>query len=187
VERIVVRYDPEWPRVFEAERARLETVLSPWLEGGIHHIGSTAVPGLAAKPIIDMMAGVHDVEEARAAFEPLSSLGYQYRDHRPEAHWFRKPEPGAPLGAGATHHLHLTEPESDIWRERLAFRDALRAEPALAAEYQQWKLRHATMPGPNAYTACKRPFVARVLAEAGIALKPDSERLSSRLLKGGAS
>ena len=57
-EGIVVPYDPEWPRLFEAERARLEAVLAPWLERGIHHIGSTAVPGLAAKPIIDMIAGV---------------------------------------------------------------------------------------------------------------------------------
>lgn len=181
VDRIVVPYDPEWPRLFEAERARLETVLAPWLERGIHHIGSTAVPGLAAKPIIDMMAAVRDLEEARAAFERLYSLGYRYREHRPEAHCFWKPEPDAPLGA--THHLHLTEPESDIWRERLAFRDALRAEPALAAEYQQWKLRHATRLGPNAYTAGKRPFVARVLVDAGIDLKPDSERLSGGLLK----
>ena len=102
-EGIVVPYDPEWPRLFEAERARLERVLAPWLEQGIHHVGSTAVPGLAAKPIIDMIAGVGDLEEARAAFEPLCSLGYEYREHRPEAHCFWKPEPDVPLGA--THHL----------------------------------------------------------------------------------
>jgi GrpB-like predicted nucleotidyltransferase (UPF0157 family) len=58
-ERIaVVPYDPEWPRRFEGERALLEQVLAPWLEDGIHHVGSTAIPGLAAKPIIDMVAGV---------------------------------------------------------------------------------------------------------------------------------
>ena len=177
-EGIVVPHDPEWPRLFEAERARLQKVLAPWLERGIHHIGSTSVPGLAAKPIIDMIAGVRDLEEARAAFEPLCSLGYEYREHRPEAHCFWKPEPDVPLGA--THHLHLTEPESDLWRERLAFRDALRAEPALAAEYEQWKLRHATT---NAYTADKRPFVSRVLADAGVDLQPDSKRLSAGVLK----
>lgn len=170
---IVVPYDPGWPVRFEAERTRLEVLLAPWLEQGIHHIGSTSVPGLAAKPIIDMIAGVRNLDEARAAFEPLQGAGYRYREHRPEAHLFRK----------AGYGVHLTEPGSEIWRERLAFRDALRANPALAAEYEDWKLRHvATIPGPSPYTADKRPFVARVLAEAGIGLKPDSERLSGPAL-----
>ena len=58
-ERIVISpYDPAWPRWFESERALLERVLTPWLEGGIHHIGSTSIPGVAAKPIVDMIAGV---------------------------------------------------------------------------------------------------------------------------------
>lgn len=177
MERIVLPYDPEWPRRFEVERARLETALAPWLEQGVHHIGSTAVPGLTAKPIIDMIAGVRDLEEARAAFELLEALGYRYREHRPEAHLFWKPAPDA-------SGVHLTEPGSDLWRERLAFRDALRANPALAVEYGDWKLRHAapTARGRSAYTADKRQFVARVLAEAGIELRPDFERLSAGAL-----
>jgi GrpB-like predicted nucleotidyltransferase (UPF0157 family) len=175
---VAVPYDPEWPHRFEAERATLEHALTPWLAGGIHHVGSTAVPGLTAKPIIDMVAGVRDVEAARASFEPLGALGYHYREHRPEAHLLVKPTLGN--WWEATHHLHLTEPGSDLWRERLAFRDALRADPALAAEYAEWKLRHAmTSLEPDPYTAEKRPFVARVLAEAGIELKPNAERLSS--------
>ncbi len=171
---IVVPYDPEWPRWFEAERATLERVLAPWLVQGIHHIGSTSVPGLAAKPIIDMIAGVRELEEARAAFEPLYALGYRHREHRPEAHLFWK----------AAYGVHLTEAGSDLCRERLAFRDALRAEPALAAEYEEWKLRHATGSAGRggSYTADKRPFVARVLAEAGIELKPDGARLTARAL-----
>jgi GrpB-like predicted nucleotidyltransferase (UPF0157 family) len=170
-QQLVVPYDPEWPRRFAAERERLESVLAPWLVAGIHHIGSTAVPGLAAKPVIDMMAGVRSLEEARAAFEPLEALGYHYREHRPEAHLFWTP----------THGVHLTEPGSDLWRERLAFRDALRANPALAAEYAEWKMRHAeTGPDARGYTAKKTPLVARVLAEAGIDLKPDSVRLSGQ-------
>ena len=172
-EWIVVPYDPDWPRQFEVERVRLQAVLAPWLEQGIHHIGSTAVPGLAAKPIIDMIAGVRDLDEAREAFEPMEALGYRYREHRPEAHLF----------VTSAHAVHLTEPGNDVWRERLAFRDALRANDALAAEYEEWKLRHmTTIPGPTAYTADKRPLVARVLAEAGIDLKPDSERLTARAL-----
>jgi GrpB-like predicted nucleotidyltransferase (UPF0157 family) len=157
-------------------------VLTPWLDGGIHHVGSTAIPRLAAKPIIDMIAGVRALEEARAAFDPLRALGYRYQEHRPEAHAFFKPELAADWWE-QTHHLHLTEPGSDLWRERLAFRDALRADPALAAEYQEWKLSHAgSTEQPNAYTGGKRAFIARVLAKRGIELKPDSERLTPAAL-----
>src|SRR5207248_3485048 len=113
-------YDPEWPRRFEAERELLERVLTPWLEGGIHHIGATSVPGLAAKPLIDMMAGVGDFEDARAAYEPLLAEGYAHTPHRPGiAHHFSKPELG----------LHVTAPRSERWHERLRSRDALRAKP----------------------------------------------------------
>ena len=163
---VVVPYDPEWPALFERERARLEAALAPWLEGGIHHIGSTSVPGLTAKPIIDMLAGVRNLEEARHAFEPLAGLGYEHSPHRPEAHRFAK----------RGYHLHLTEPGSDIWRERLAFRDALRADGDLRREYTGWKLART---GTEAYVASeKRPLVLRVLGEVGIELKPDQERLS---------
>ena len=165
----VVAYDPEWPRRFEAERALLERVLAPWLESGIHHVGSTAVPGLAAKPIIDMVAGVRDLEAARAAFGPLREQFYHHAPHRPGAHWFGKPSLRA-----RTHHLHLTEPGSDVWRERLAFRDALRDDPVLAAEYEALKLWLAAEHGADvvAYTGSKRAFVARVLASAGVRLGP---------------
>jgi GrpB-like predicted nucleotidyltransferase (UPF0157 family) len=159
----IVAYDPDWPRRFEAERALLEGVLEPWLEGGIHHVGSTAIPGIAAKPILDMMAGVRDLEEARAAYEPLVAHGYVLDPHRPGiAHHFAKLSAG-----GTTHGLHLTEPGSDLWRERLVFRDALRADPGLAAEYEALKLRLAQGPAKE-YTAAKRPFVAEVLATFGL-------------------
>jgi GrpB-like predicted nucleotidyltransferase (UPF0157 family) len=166
---VVAPYDPEWPRAFERERAALEEALAPWLVAGVHHVGSTAVLGLAAKPIVDMLAGVRDLDHARAAFLPLERLGYRYREHRPEALLFVKP------GAG----VHLTEPGSDLWRERLAFRDALRAEPGLAREYAEWKLAHVSEDALlGLYDADKRPFVARVLAAAGIRLKPDEDRLT---------
>ena len=175
-------YDPDWPNRFEAERALLEQALAPWLASGIHHVGSTAVPGLAGKPVLDIVAGVRDLEAARASFAPLAALAYRYREHRPEAHSLVKPAAGN--WWQATHHLHLTEPGSDLWRERLAFRDALRADPALAQEYAEWKRLHAAADGePNPYTADKRPFVARVLAEAGVGLKQDDERLSAAALR----
>ena len=166
----VVAYDPDWPARFEQERALLEAVLAPWLDGGLHHIGSTSVPGLAAKPIVDMMAGVRDLEEARAATTVLERHGYARTPHRPDvAHHFDKRD-----GDVTTHGLHLTEPGSALWRERLAFRDALRCDEALAREYEALKLGLAERPdtGLGAYTHGKRAFVARVLAADGVELRP---------------
>ena len=164
----LVPYDPGWPRRFEAERAFLEPILAPWLEGGIEHIGSTAIPGIAAKPIVDMVAGVRDLEEARAAYGPLEAAGYIDEPHRPEiAHHFAKPM----LELDARRfNLHLTEPSSSLWRERLAFRDALRADRSLAAEYEALKLRLAHRhPGDvKTYTNGKRDFVHRVLVAAEV-------------------
>ena len=171
---VVVPYDPDWPRRFEEERAQLERALAPWLEGGVHHIGSTAIPGIAAKPEIDMMAGARDFEEARAAFEPLFALGYAETPHRPRTHHFSKP-----AGGPWTHHLHLTEPGTDLWVERLAFRDALRADPELVAEYETLKLQmiaEERRGGPEYSAVTKRPFVARVLAQAAIEIPPVSPR-----------
>lgn len=158
----VVDYDATWPRRFAEEAELLTGVLAPWLTGVVHHIGSTAVPGLAAKPILDMMAGVRDLRAAGAAIEPLAAHGYRHAPHRPEAHWFHQPaDPDAPR----THQLHLTEPGSDLWRERLAFRDALRADPSLVAAYEGLKQRRGA-----AYTRGKRALVADVLAAAGVRL-----------------
>jgi len=157
----VVPYDPEWPQRFRAERELLERILEPWLESGIHHIGATSVPGLAAKPIVDMMAGVRDFKEARGAHEPLLAHGWAHTPHRPGiAHHF----------SNAGYGLHLTEPGSALWNERLAFRDALRADPELVAEYAALKLRLAQEHPDDieAYTAGKRALVGRVLAGAGL-------------------
>jgi GrpB-like predicted nucleotidyltransferase (UPF0157 family) len=166
----IVDYQPSWPERFEAERLVLVQALAPWLSGGVHHIGSTSVAGLPAKPVIDMMAGVASLSTAQPAVERLASLGYQHAAHRPEALWFFKP--GDRALEWRTHHLHLTEPGSDLWRERLAFRDALRADPELAAEYADLKASLSAEHGVanKEYTRDKRPFVARVLASAGINL-----------------
>lgn len=165
----VVPYDPEWPHLFEAERALLERLLAPWLDEGIHHVGSTAIPGLAAKPVIDMIAGVHDLAAAEAAVPVLEELSWVHAFHRPGALWFRKGP-----AEQQTHALHLTEPGSDLWRERVAFRDALRADPQLRAEYERLKQELAAAHPDDrlAYTAGKRAFVGRVLAAAGIELGP---------------
>jgi GrpB-like predicted nucleotidyltransferase (UPF0157 family) len=173
---VVLPYDPAWPVSFQRERALLREALAPWLADDVHHVGSTAVPGMSAKPAIDMMAGVRDLQQARAAAVPLLGLEYHYRPHRPEAHLFDKPVPGA--WSAQTHHLHLTEPGSDLWRERLAFRDALREDPDLVAEYNAWKQAHVRRRAEgDAYDQTKWPFVAQVLAARGIALQVDAQRL----------
>jgi GrpB-like predicted nucleotidyltransferase (UPF0157 family) len=99
-------------------------------------------------------------------------MGYVHAEHRPRALYFYRRATGDP--GVDTHHLHLTEPGSDLWRERLAFRDALRADPELVGAYRDLKRRLADEhPGDlSAYTAGKRDFVATVLAGAGIELPP---------------
>jgi GrpB-like predicted nucleotidyltransferase (UPF0157 family) len=115
----LVGYDPDWPRQFERERAALGGSIGPWIDGGIHHVGSTAVPGLEAKPIVDILVGVRDLAESRACFGPLAALEYLYAPYlEGEMHWFCKPHPSR-----RTHHLHLVPTGSGRYRAELAFRD----------------------------------------------------------------
>lgn len=170
----IVPHDPEWAALFVAERALLEPALTPWLVSGVQHVGSTAIPGLSAKPILDMLAGVRDHEQAAGAEGVLRTLGYARCEHRPhEAVYVVKPAAAAQSRWMATHHLHLTAPTSSLWRERVAFRDALRSDPALLCEYEDLKTglaeKHNDVAG---YTDGKRVFVARVLASVGLPL-PD--------------
>ena len=161
----IAKYDPAWPEQFRTEASKLTALLEPWLATPVEHIGSTSVPGLAAKPSLDMMAGVHDLQAATDAIPVLTSHGYTHAQHRPATLWFHKARTESAPGQG----LHLTEPGSNLWRERLAFRDALRADPLLAHQYQELKERLAT--GSRdiaAYTAGKREFVVQVLARSGV-------------------
>jgi len=127
------------------------------------------VPGLSAKPVLDLLAGVARLESARQAFPLLEADGWTSGTHRPhEALWLSRV-----AGAGPACHLHLTEVGSDLWRERLMFRDALRADPARAAEYGRLKLRLAgEVADLRTYTERKRDFVRAVLADHGVALDP---------------
>jgi GrpB-like predicted nucleotidyltransferase (UPF0157 family) len=161
---VIVSYDPSWPIQFEAEREILQQALSAWLVGPIAHIGSTAVPGLAAKPVIDIMAGVRTLADSRPAIAAAGKLGYSYAPYRPdEEHWFCKPSPLV-----RTHHLHLMPLGSSLWRQSLAFRDYLRAHPDTAAEYEALKRRLAEEHrlDREAYTQAKGPFIARITAVA---------------------
>jgi GrpB-like predicted nucleotidyltransferase (UPF0157 family) len=160
----VLPYDPTWPERFEREREALLTVLGEHVSGGVHHVGSTAVPGLSAKPTIDIMAGVAGLDESRACFEPLSAAGYQYAPYRPdEMHWFCKPDP-----VRRQFHLHLVPRDSRRFAATLAFRDALRSDPGCAAEYEAMKLRLAERFADDreAYTAAKADFILETSARA---------------------
>jgi GrpB-like predicted nucleotidyltransferase (UPF0157 family) len=167
VSPFLVDYDEDWPADFDVERSQLAAVLAEWLIGGIHHIGSTSVPGMPAKPILDMIAGVEQLADADRAEPALGELGYDRHPHRVDAVLFIKQ-----AGEVDTHHLHLTTPASDLWRERLAFRDALRTRPDLADEYVALKLRLLHQAGGRGYdSADKRDFVRRVLAGCGVELR----------------
>lgn len=157
----LVPWDDAWPRLFEAERLQLQSVLRPWLDGPIEHIGSTAVPGLTAKPVIDIMAGVHDLPTSMPARDALVALDYMYFPYRPDVmHWFCKPSP-----AHRTHHLHLVPLDSPLWRERLAFRDHLRASSSAATAYAGLKTELAERYrfDREAYTDAKGVFIRSIL------------------------
>lgn len=158
----IVQYDPLWTSKFEAERQVLQAVLAPWLAGTIEHVGSTAVPGMAAKPVIDIMVAVRSLESSRAAIHALAEAGYVYFPYRPDImHWFCKPS-----AAFRKYHLHLVPHGSTRWVECLSFRDAIREDRMLAAEYAALKNRLAVefKFDREAYTAGKTPFIERVLS-----------------------
>jgi GrpB-like predicted nucleotidyltransferase (UPF0157 family) len=152
----IVAYDPAWPAVFEAERKRLAPMLE---EAEVHHFGSTAVPGLPAKPVIDMIALVPDLDVPIAAL--VAEAGYQFPQafnamltHRRFLCY--------PTAAHRTHHLHLVDEQEELKR-RLRFRDRLRADYVLAAEYVALKrvlaARHRD--DREAYTDAKSEFIRR--------------------------
>lgn len=162
----LVDYNPAWPEQFARERDALEPVLRPWLSGDIVHIGSTAVPGMPAKPVIDLMAPVHNLDGSRAAIDAVAALNYVYFPYQHDVmHWFCKPSPWV-----RTHHLHLVPLDSPMWRQRLAFRDVLRTDPLVFAEYAVLKrdLAERFRHDREAYTDGKSPFVARILTSVGV-------------------
>jgi len=163
---IIEPYDLAWRERFQSERLLLHPVLAPWLAGPIEHIGSTAVPGLSAKPVIDIMAPVQDLPSSVPAIEALKPLSYCYFEYRADVmHWFCKPS-----DFERTHHLHLVPFNSPLWRERLAFRDCLRTDAATRRSYAQLKLTLAAnhRDDREAYTEAKTNFIRSVLEAIGI-------------------
>lgn len=160
----LVDYDAAWPVKFAAEKKLLLSSLRPWLVGSIEHVGSTAIPGLRAKPVIDIMVGVETLSESRDAIPVLEKLGYQYWPYKADVmHWLCKPS-----DEFRTHHLHLIPCNSALWQARLAFRDYLRRDAAAAAEYATLKdeLAAKCRNDREAYTEGKTDFVQRIVARA---------------------
>lgn len=163
---VILPYDASWPGAFDRELKRIEPVLRKWLVHPIEHMGSTSIPGMPAKAIIDMLAVVGNIDDAQSAVDPLVALG-----------WVHAPEPGddeqrrrsfrMPSIANRTHHLHVVEERSQDWRGWLAFRDYLRAHPGIAGPYAALKRELASQHGGdpnrrNSYRSGKAEFIREI-------------------------
>jgi len=149
-----VDHNPLWPRAFAEEAVRITSAVGS-IALAIDHYGSTAVPGLRAKPIIDLLIGVADIDDGLRIVEPMASLGYDYAGSQgiPDHHIF-----GRPLIRG--YLAHVVVHKGDQWVSSLRFRDRLRADPGLRAAYQALKdCLAAEATSRAAYTAGKSEFI----------------------------
>jgi GrpB-like predicted nucleotidyltransferase (UPF0157 family) len=163
----IVEYDPSWPRLFREEKDRIVALLGidP---GRLEHVGSTAVPGLGAKPIIDMMLGVDldpGAEESQSVLEKLNTLSYEHCgiETAPGTLYIRKANP-------RRYNLHMTRHGNAFWIGHLAFRDYLITHPEVTREYEELKRRLLAEMGPDpdraAYNLGKEAFIVAVTSRA---------------------
>lgn len=162
----LVPYDSRWPVLFEQERVHLLSCLPNELLGRIDHYGSTSIPGMTAKPVVDMLVEVFDLEAVREQVPPiLEEQGYDYF-WRPTNNgdgaypWFIKRD----SDGQRTHHIHMVASDFNHW-EGISFRDYLRTHDDAAREYEQVKKRLATdFPDDRiAYTEGKTDFISSIL------------------------
>ncbi len=171
----VVPYDPAWPAAFAAERALLNDALGD-AAVEIHHIGSTSVPGLAAKPIIDILVEATDLAALDAHDDAVVALGYESMGEFgiPGRRFYRKG------GADRTHHVHAFATDDPGLARHLAFRDYLRVHPEVTAEYAALKQRVVATCANDIerYMAGKNDFIKRVeeTATAEAATRTGAER-----------
>jgi GrpB-like predicted nucleotidyltransferase (UPF0157 family) len=155
----LARTHDAWSAAYERERARIAAAIGEHVLG-IEHVGSTSIPDVPAKPILDILVGVEDFDRARVCVEPMAAIGYDYRGENgiPRRHYFVKGEP-------RTHHLHMVEVGSDAWSTTLRFRDLLRTHSDLASEYAHEKERLAALyrDDRGAYQREKDEVVERIL------------------------
>jgi GrpB-like predicted nucleotidyltransferase (UPF0157 family) len=157
----LVPYDSTWPAQFAMERLRIDAALGDWAVD-IQHIGSTAVPALAAKPVIDILVTVRCLADFSECIAPLAALGYTFIDYpqNTDRRFFRK-------GVPRTHHLHIVQDNSPTMLEHVAFRDALRANADLRQQYAALKADLAARYKTDraTYSASKTEFIQRVLKQ----------------------
>ena len=164
---VLVEYNPLWPMLFEEERAQILSLTGPWVES-VEHIGSTSVPGLGAKPILDIMVGLRSLSDAPQCISRLETIGYEYVPRHeavlPERRYFHK----GPSYSSRTHHLHMVETTSEFWKRHLLFRDYLRAHPETARQYYELKkaLAERFPTDRAAYTDAKTSFIESTVARA---------------------
>lgn len=159
-------HNPAWAQLFDEEAARIHGALGDWILD-VQHVGSTSIPGIPAKPILDIAVAVENFEEAARCIAPLEALGYDYFGERgiPRRHFFRKDDP---IVGAAIHNLHMNEVHGDDYRGHIAFRDYLRARPDAAQEYATLKfsLQERFPDDRYAYVWGKTAFVNRILCRA---------------------
>lgn len=158
-EVFLCNYTDRWIIEFEIESKNIMNVIEQFV-ASIHHIGSTAVPGLKAKPIIDIAVELFSFEHGFKCIEPLNKIGYKHRiiKELPERHYFSKGEP-------RTHQIHMYKPKSKyLWRQ-LTFRDKLRSDVDLAKKYQEIKEKFSNTYSTDklAYTDAKTEFIKSVV------------------------
>jgi GrpB-like predicted nucleotidyltransferase (UPF0157 family) len=158
----IVPYDPNWPSRFEDMRGRLAEVLGPTALR-IDHVGSTAVPGLSAKAVIDIQLSVPDVEDEAAFKNSIESLGFELRWISTGHRYFRPP-----AGLPRLTQIHVCTIGSQWERVHLLFRDYLRTHPKTRRDYEELKVKLATEYGDNriGYADAKTPFVEGTLVTA---------------------
>jgi GrpB-like predicted nucleotidyltransferase (UPF0157 family) len=155
----IVPYDPRWPALFDTEAFRLSRALGKTAVR-IEHVGSTAVPGLAAKPVIDIQISVPALEPATRYANPLEALGYgNWRDVNDPDHRFCRDDP-------RRHHIHLVIAGSATESDRPLFRDFLAGHAEVRRSYAEFKTgaAHALGQGRDRYTAAKDEFIGPVMS-----------------------
>jgi GrpB-like predicted nucleotidyltransferase (UPF0157 family) len=163
---VISAYDPGWPAVYEQEREAIQRAIGERLIG-IEHVGSTAVPGLGAKPIVDIMAGLPHLADAQACVAPLAAIGYHFVARAmldlPDDRYFERWTGGFEVGIEVAH-LHLCQYASPFWQAHLRFRDLLRSRPDLAEAYERLKRELAPRYTSGAtYSAAKTTFIESAL------------------------
>jgi GrpB-like predicted nucleotidyltransferase (UPF0157 family) len=159
---VLVPYVSEWTRLFQEEKHRLQKSLGPYV-GDIEHIGSTAIPGIVAKPIIDILALLRCVSDMDRCISLLGALGYTYKGEQDVQGWHFFCKAGA---ANTTHHLHIFPRDNEHWHKYLLFRDYLCVHSIVASTYVALKKRLAAQYADDrkAYTAGKAAFIQSVVA-----------------------